>query len=286
MVGVITTLYAWAVPAFAGGSPVDHTWVTDYDNRVAHYPDIAAVIKAKGSYWYCWRSYHPAGGTPGHATGALGSASGNLALAKCLVMPNADSASVPAARGTIFVYGVDGVCHQLANQVLYATGVSGGSPQTVRGARGYAASTFIYGTYGLQPAAWAAKIASCSGSLSKMPTRPRAAPSGGTGVPTPTSPPPDDFEDHARRVLSDDPQLLSRLLSLRGEVRSFAAQRITSAVPPPPEMLNARNQYLLDEAGRLLGPDKFEQVFGFKPDERINLVDPAIARGASDRSAR
>ena len=63
-------------------------------------------------------------------------------------------------RGTVFSYGVDGVCHQLANQVLYATG-SGGAPLTMARARGYMASTFIYGTYGLQHAAWANKLASC-----------------------------------------------------------------------------------------------------------------------------
>jgi hypothetical protein len=34
-----TMLYAWAVPAFISESPVDHTWVTTYDNRVHSYPD-------------------------------------------------------------------------------------------------------------------------------------------------------------------------------------------------------------------------------------------------------
>ena len=72
-----------------------------------------------------------------------------------------DSRSAPAARGTIYVYGVDGVCHQLANQVLYATS---GTRLTVNKARGYFFSTYLYGTYGLQHAAWASKIASCCGS--------------------------------------------------------------------------------------------------------------------------
>ncbi len=41
------TLCAWAVPAFIDELPVDHTWVTGYDNRKQTYPDIAAVIAAE-----------------------------------------------------------------------------------------------------------------------------------------------------------------------------------------------------------------------------------------------
>jgi hypothetical protein len=33
----MTTLYAWATPAFYSEAPVDHTWVTDYDNQVDDY---------------------------------------------------------------------------------------------------------------------------------------------------------------------------------------------------------------------------------------------------------
>lgn len=143
------TLFAWVVPAFTSGSPVDHTWVTSYDNRATAYSNDQQVAAAGECYWYCWGSFHATGGTPGNPTGFLGTQVGDLAMAQCLVQPNADSRNVPAARGTIFIYGVDGVCHQLANQVLYSTGI-GAQPMTVHGARGYAASTFLYGTYGLQ----------------------------------------------------------------------------------------------------------------------------------------
>ncbi len=33
---------------------------------------------------------------------------------------------------------------------------------------------------------------------------------------------------------------------------------------------------MLDEAARLLGPQKFEELFGFPPSEKVNLVDPSI----------
>ncbi|MFA6156187.1 hypothetical protein [Mesorhizobium sp.] len=149
------TLHAWAIPAFVSGSPVDHTWVTTYDNQQHHYADAAAVAAAGKDYWFCWGSYHPTGGVPGNPTGGLGKQAGNLTMARCLVQSNADSAKVAAAQGTILVYGIDGVCHQLANQVLYATS---GTRLTVKKARGYVASSFLYGTYGLRHAAWASKI--------------------------------------------------------------------------------------------------------------------------------
>lgn len=270
------TLYAWTVPAFVPGSPVDHTWATTYDNRVNAYASDAAVAAAGEYYWYCWASFHATGGIPGNPTGYLGQQSGNLAFAKCLVQPNADSRSVAAARGTIFVYGVDGVCHQLANQVLYATGSGAASPLTVKGARGYTASTFIYGTYGLQHTAWAAKIASCTGTPLTAAARGPGSSGGMLMAGGPDGP--DDFEERAREVLGPgDSKLLSDLLALRNDVHRFAAQRWPGTGQPASEPLNARNQQLLDEAAKLLGPEKYKSIFGVEPGEKVNLVDPEIS---------
>jgi hypothetical protein len=266
--------YAWTVPAFVSGSPVDHTWVTTYDNRVTPYPNDAAVIAAHQSYWYCWGSFHPKGGTPSIPDGFIGSQTGNLALAQCLVQVNADSRTVPAARGTIFTYGVDGVCHQLANQVLYATGTSTVPQLTVRMARGYIASTFIYGTYGLQHAAWASKIAACSGTT--LTPSGVATMTGGAGGPGG----PDDFEARASEVLGSDNTKLRDLLRLRGSVLQFAAQAWPGTGPPSAEALNARNQHMLDEAARLLRPDEFERIFGYSPGQKVDLVDKEITDSA------
>lgn len=266
-----TTLFAWAVPAFTANAPVDHTWVTTYDNRVTPYPSIEEVAAAGEFYWYCWGSFHASGGTPNNPTGFLGQQSGNPVLARCLVDPNADSRTVPAARGTIFTYGVDGVCHQLANQVLYATGAGSAAPLTVSEARGYMASVFIYKKYGLQEEAWLNQIAKCGGQL------PSGPPMAATAPGTPMSGSPDDFEAHAREVLKhDDPKLLSDLLSLRADVQRFSAQRWPGVTAPDAETLNARNQHMLDQAAKLLGPQRFEAIFGFAPDQKINLVDPSI----------
>jgi hypothetical protein len=53
-----TMLFVWAAPAFVDGSPVDHTWVTNFDNQKYKYPDVAAVVAAKKCYWLCSRNQH------------------------------------------------------------------------------------------------------------------------------------------------------------------------------------------------------------------------------------
>jgi hypothetical protein len=265
----LVQLYVWALPA---GSPddflVDHTWVTTYDNRIQgqDYQTDAAVAAAGQFYWYCWGSFHP------QATGdwltqhrLLAQRQGDLSVAQCVAEANADSQVAPCARGTIYTYGVDGVCHQLANQVLSATG--GTSPLTCKGARGYWLSTHLYGTYGLQHAAWTNKSECCSGTADVALTEEGAILPGL----------PDDFEMHARQVLQErDPLLLAKLLALRADTQRFLAQRWPGVMPPSAEALNARNQHLINEAARLLGPEKFREVFEHSPEDRIHLVDPSI----------
>jgi hypothetical protein len=111
----MSTFFAWATPAFVSGSPVDHTWVTTYDNRRDVYANIQMVIAAKQDYWFSWGDFHQNGGTPSAPDGYLVSQNGELTRANCIVLANADSRQVAAARGTIFDYGVDSVCHQLCN---------------------------------------------------------------------------------------------------------------------------------------------------------------------------
>lgn len=260
-----TVLYAWARPVAGLPRNVDHTWVTTFDCRVGEWPSISDVQSAGQLYWYCWGDYH----AKCRANGDLVSRAGNLALAQCLVTPNLRSDTGGGAEGTIFRYGVDGVCHQLANQVLYATATGGLPPLTVAGARGYITSVYLYGRYGKGPAARAfdAKIRSCGGDL-----RWRS-----------NDTMPDEFEKRARDVLgAKAPEKLEALLSLhkkslRTDYREFSGNAVA---------LNARNQAVLDEAAQLLGPKHFRAVFGFAPDEKINLVDPAQMKSAGRLPAR
>jgi len=272
----MTTLYAWATPAFSSDSPVDHTFVTDYDNRIDPYKSIKAVEKAQANYWYCWGDFHCQGESSEQPQGYLGSASGDFALAQCLCLPNKESDSIPPhtrpnACGTIYYYGLDGVCHQLANQVLWATGGTGTTPLTVALARGYRASSFIYGAYGILHHDWSANISRCAA----PPSSPSAVNTMGAN---------DDFAIHAERVLAslNASEKLAPLLALRDSVRKEQlAQReavVKGEVMPSAEALNARNQAYFQRAAALLTSAEFEAVFGFAPNRTIDLVDPTIAR--------
>jgi hypothetical protein len=153
--------YAWAAPVYDIDVLPDHTWVTTYDSREKAYEDIKAVIAAKEHLWYCWGYFRAIGGAPGNRTGALGDAAGNDAVASCLAKPDRDCPSTRAARGTIFRLGRHGMCHQLANQVLYATASEERDPLTVAKARGYWWSVYRFGTYGKPEHAWVIKRDSC-----------------------------------------------------------------------------------------------------------------------------
>lgn len=262
-----TLLYAWAAPGFFAGSPADHTWVTAYDNRTTLHKNIADVISAGSAFWFCWGMFRSKGGTPVNRTGFLGQAPGNLDFARCLVEPNVPSQASLAARGTIVRYGSDGVCHQLANQVLYATKIGSSGPLTVKEARWYMFSVLRYGTYGIPAAAKAfeQKIDSCGKALrrAREPT-----PEGGEMARLP-----DEFEIRARNVLgSQNRRLLAELLDLRSQVQSNDAASVSLSA----DALNAQNQRLFDEAARLLGPEKFEAIFGCPPFQKVNLVDPVM----------
>ncbi len=139
---------------------------------------------------------------------------------------------------------------------------------TVQGARGYAASTFLYGTYGLQHVAWANKIRSC-----RAPQVLTAA----EGVPM--AGPPDEFEARARQVLGNQDPRLSELLALRTEAQRIVAMRAPDAAAMSAQELNQHNQRVLDQAAKLLGDQQFEEIFGFPPSEKIDLVDPTIKPG-------
>jgi hypothetical protein len=276
----MATLYAWATPAFTSGSPVDHTWVTDYDNRVDVYASIEAVQQAGANYWFCWGTFHVQGNSTQQPKGYLGSAGGAFSLADCLCLPNIPSANIdpharPNACGTVYVYGVDGVCHQLANQVLWATGSASKSPLTVALARGYRVSSFIYGTYGILHSDWAANqsrctVSSLSGSSSNVIAN-------------------DDFAIHAGQALAalNASDKLAPLLALRQSVleEQLRLRNVTIAQlgTLSADALNERNQAYLRRAAALLSPAEFEAVFGLAPGETINLVDPLLMGGGMER---
>lgn len=271
-----TTLWAWVVPAWFSESPFDHTWVTDFDNSTAPYASDQEVILAGKNNWFCWGDFHPKGGTPALPNGALGSMTANASVAACLVASNLISKDNPPAQGTIFQYGIDGVCHQLANQVLWATSGAAGGPLTVNGARGYHISTFLFGTYGRQEVDWDAKVAHCA------PTTTFAS-RGAIVQHAMDKNTNDEFAQRARKVLAhpEAADKLQRVLALRRDaLRTADSMRMrvstASMVAPSAAELNAHHNEVLRQAAKILTKDEYVQLFGIEPGVTINLVDPTM----------
>ena len=275
MVASETILQAWAVPAWFSESPFDHTWVTDFDNRTAPYATIADVVAAGKNNWFCWGDFHPNGGAPDLPDGSLGSIAADMKIATCLVEPNVVTIGNPPAQGTIFHYGVDGVCHQLANQVLWSSVASNGGPLTVNQARGYEISNWLFGTYGRLDTQWQDKIHGCSPTLASA-----------GALPQPMKPlfADDEFERHARRVLAS-PEAADRLqqvLALRGTARQTAESmraRLAAApalIPPSGAELNAHYNEMLRQAAEILTAHEYVALFKVKPGEIVNMVDPTM----------
>lgn len=273
----MSTLYAWVKPAFIQGFLWDHTWVTNYDNRVQSYPDINSVVAAGGSNWYCWGDFHQQGGTSGIPDGFIGSAAGATSYARCLCTDNSPSNADPSACGTIFKYGLHGVCHQLANQVLWATGGYGSSPLTVHLAQGYGVSSAFYGDYGTTAAAWQRKMTQCrvpvpqalNGAISFIGRRKESMMERLV----------DSFERNARSVLKDTPQAskVEKLLKLRRAHQERLLQ-IDADIEtgkrqyPSAQELNEMNNTFLLQAEELLGAIHFQKIFGIPAGQVVNLI--------------
>lgn len=270
----MSTLYAWVAPAFIDESWVDHTWVTDYDNRTILHQNIQTVAAHGGHYWTCWGKFRAVGRSTALVDGFIGSASGSLPLAECLCRANAYSKRDVHARGTIFDYGIDGVCHQLANQVLWAAQAPNGTPLMVQQARGYSLSTGLYGDYGIDKQAWWQQMQRCT--IRQRNPDPQR---GGVMM---LANAPDTFEQHAASVLDDE--RLTALLQLRqlhqAKLAELKASVHRGGKMPSASTLNSLNNEFLRRAAVLLGPRDFKTIFGIPAGEVVNLVDPELMADA------
>jgi hypothetical protein len=272
-------LFAWAAPAAFQGNVVDHTWVTAYDNRVDDYSDIQAVSDAQQYYWYCWGSYHSKGGVPGRSDGFLVSGQAAIAYACCLCKPNVDSKYDVAAQGTIFAYGWDGVCHQLANQILWATDPTGSAPALVDSARGYRYSEYLFGAYGKRQSDWINKRNGCLANGSLEMGIQQSTPSG------------DSFEKHVHKVLTG-PKADEKIRTLLEHRRAVMSQidrlrdnpNFAEGRPSAADLNKLYSSFLRD-AAKILGDDDFERVFDQRPAEEMNVVDPDVYNASNAGTA-
>lgn len=268
-------MFAWVKNAYIDGNFfLDHTWVTSYDIRQFPYPNVGQVIAANEIYWYCkgdfWyqtRLEDPiVVGTP--TSGA----------ASCLVIPNDRHGS-----GTVHVYGLDGVCHQVANQVLYVTGEMGDSrPFTVKMARGYLLSTILYGTYGRREAEWDQTRIRCGVKLANAGRR--------RGITSlfsrrmayclnvPTGNDIVVFMEQQRRALLIELDNIGYRRKLPNET---AEQRVA-------ELNAAINSFLREAEQTLPNDDHVFRVLGIRRNEEAFVIDPALFEfpNPEDRPAR
>ncbi len=121
-------LYAWGNTTTLGVG--DHTWVTTSSDGTAMPTD------GDVEYWYCWGVHHS-------RAEKLGMSTTGAAFARKVAKPNDPNADVGIR------YGIDGLCHQMANRLLRFT-VDGdtGMPVKVDRASGYQLSKGMYGEYG------------------------------------------------------------------------------------------------------------------------------------------
>ncbi|MCW8914916.1 MAG: hypothetical protein OQK24_03565 [Magnetovibrio sp.] len=240
-----TTLYAWARPLDIDPK-LDHTWVTDYQ-PASQYADIQAVMAANKNYWFCWGSFHD------DDYRGIGDDGADFTLASCLVTPNDAN-----AHGTIFRYAIDGVCHQLANQVLYSTD----SKITVSKAHGYRLSSFLYGTYGRQDAAWNQKIATCTSTKQ-------------VGIM-------DDLKSAMVSILGQraTPEKIDALNTLRHEfqqsIQNMGRELFTENSNAGADAINAKITEFTLKAREILGDEDFKAMFDMDIADSYKLVDPEM----------
>lgn len=239
-----TTLYAWARPLQVDNS-LDHTWVTDY-TPASTYSTINDVIAVDDNYWFCWGDFHD------DDYRSIGGDKADLAVAKCLVTPNDSN-----AHGTIFRYAINGVCHQLANQVLH----SSEGKIVVSQAHGYKISRFFYGTYGNERNAWNNQINKC-------------ASIGGE--------PMDKFEIELTQTLAGiaAPEKVEDLVSLRADfqakIQDLGAKLSADNAEGGAAAINDLISEFMFRAHEILGDEGFKAVFDSEMRDYFGLVDPEM----------
>jgi hypothetical protein len=220
------------------------------------YNTLADVVNAGEHYWFCKGLFHLRGVSNSHADGRILDVPLEAA-SFCLVGPD-----VAAESGSIHVYALDGVCHQVSNQILYPNGVN------VSSARGYKLSSAIYGTYGRRWDEWQRQKVNCQvnaiATQRRVPDKSlllrRAQYAFGIESPIPTQ------LDALRTTLLTDIDTIG--FAVRGQDETVAV-RVAR--------LNGRISAFLGEvAGVLQNGPFYYSALGFNPDEEVNLIDPAL----------
>lgn len=225
---------SWGLPTDPVNVPIigeiyfgDHTWVTADDKSCWN-------VLGGGPGFYCgenrWRgnTYIPPTITwrGKQVTGReLSSAPGESKKATCMGGKPGEFFGIPTYAGII--YGVHGVCHQMANRLLLTSG------QTVAKADGFALSSANYGTYGTRvpPFVWSAAIlfpafAAALGTYVVGMNVAFGFSCANCGVPYPG---PVASADKSAESLADERRLIAAVLDLHGVGKAAAAAPAANA---------------------------------------------------------
>ena len=264
-----TLLYAWRRPAFRPEDAwLDHTYVTDY-TPFDKYSTIQSVINAGKHFWYCWgefdvknknQSLVPQCPTTGR--------SADLKKVSCICKPNDKN-----AHGTIFTYLIDGVCHQLANQVLYPT-----DPRIiVAGVKGWQISRINYGAYGRQHDKWDNVKKKCMDGTRKMPKNKKAA----NKIMKRKELNLFVHEQLGKKLPQKKRAFLCEVMEETDKVRRNLYKEMEKGNITPEEFANSVNKLHDGQLLRIadqIGREDYIKLFGAPPEKPIHLAEPKLAR--------
>lgn len=250
----VPELRAYANPIGFLAKEADHTWVTNYSAT----PSCPNPVP---DYWYSTGSCHPSGND--HAPQLLAREPANISMAECIARPNITTfdPGPPTAR---IVYGIDGVCHQIANRILAAT--PNAQPVTVKGAHGYTISRFVYGTYGTMRQ-WQQLQHDCHVTAAK----PLASAAEVHALVE---------EAHVRltaeqlATVEKEHDILQTKIHSIGEAAMAGRIKATDVATQVNEAVNSSLKHLAET----LGSKNFEAIFDWRASETIELVNPEVAR--------
>lgn len=276
-------LYSWANPLI-GGSDLDfadHTWVTTYDAPSSCVPP--------SEYWYSWGGCHGTGA--GTTARDLARAPADFRVARCICQPDLEDYHPTAqnpAHGGVDLYGIDGVCHQLSNRILFATSSGGATPSTVSAAHGYWLSRFLYGTYGANVNEWESRKARCSAPVGgPAPAPTAAAMMAASAIPALDQDLVAMFDERFHRDYSR--AAMAQIVNLRHQLfaeKAVLDRRVRSGAMPPRQFANEVNDLLnryLSRAAEILGPANYQRLFDSPPGRKVGVVDPEIAARSNYR---
>lgn len=256
------TVYVWANPLKVAGF-LDHTWVTTYDPV-----KCCPIDLTQGDYWYCWGICHETGQYNPRAR-LLDTGQAAIKLANCISNPNDKNDHA----GITSWYGRYGVCHQVANRILFSTGSESSSPLLVSGAHGFWLSHLLYGNYGGKEGNWEEVQKNC-GVINVIPNLMDLSPMLEMLQATMGA-------DYSDAMIEPLRQVQQEMLAYKAELEA----RVEAGEMTVEQFAVAINQILAENLPRLadiIGIEYSRIVFGVEPGEEVYLIDIEIAAQSSE----